>query len=158
MVLDPLSALGLASNVVQFVDFSWKLLSSGNTIYHSKNGALLENQEVEMIADDMSQLTHRLHKSLVLTRKSALLTEAEKELMSLSQACEAVAKELLAALDKLKIKGKRHRWNSFLGALMTVWTEDKVAAIRRRLEEFRSQLDTHVLMSLRFISHSLKLF
>lgn len=156
MVLDPLSALGLASNVVQFVDFSWKLLSSGSALYHSTDGALLENREMEMIADDLSQLTHRLHNSLVVTRKSALLTESEKELMNLSQACEAVAKELLTTLDKLKVKGKRQRWTSFLAALRTVWTKEKVDAIRCRLKEFRSELDTHVLVSLRFAFSSLQ--
>lgn len=125
-------------------------MSSSRAIYQSADGALLENRELEMIADDLSRLTCHLHSSLEATGKSSLLTASEKELRDLSQACEAVAKELLAAVDRLKVKGKRQKWGSFLAALRTVWSKEKVDTIKQRLREFRSQLDTRVLLSLRF--------
>ena len=39
MVLDPLTAIGLAGNIVQFVDFSSKIVGKANKIYESVDGA-----------------------------------------------------------------------------------------------------------------------
>ena len=152
MVLDPLTALGLASNVVQLVDYSLKLVSRGNALYKSKDGALLENREMEMIADDLARLTGRLHGSLANACKISVLTADEVELKTLSEACEAVAQELLHALDNLKVKRKPQRWKSFRKALASVWDKEKIDNIVERLSKFRAQLDTHVLLSLRLDS------
>ena len=155
MVLDPLSALGLAGNVIQLVDFSWKLLSRTNSLYKASDGASLENREMGMIANDLSRLTNRMHVSLQVTTRSAMLTADEEGLRDLSEACEGVARELLAALDKLRAKGKHQKWESFRKALVAVWSKEKVADIMERLSAFRSQLDTHVLLSLRSVASKL---
>ena len=150
MVLDPLSALGLASNVIQVIDFSWKLVDRGNALYKSSDGASIENREVEMIADDLSRLANRLHTSLTETEKSAMLTAGEESLRDLSKKCEVVARELITALDRLKVKKKHRRCESFRKALITVWGREEIENIASRLSALRAQLDTHVLLSLRY--------
>jgi len=60
MLLDPLTALSLAGTVVQFVDFTSKILAKGAEIHRSLDGSLRENVEVESIVKDLVQLNSRL--------------------------------------------------------------------------------------------------
>jgi hypothetical protein len=65
--------------------------------------------------------------------ESAALTELAKE-------CEASAKELLAALSKLAINGKRSKWSSFRAALSTQWNKGKLDSMSKKLDSYRMQL------------------
>lgn len=47
--MDPLTAFGLAANVLAFVDFAGKLISKGYEIYSSSSGVLGENTEVRLL-------------------------------------------------------------------------------------------------------------
>lgn len=44
--MDPLSSLGVAGNVIQFIDFGIKLVSRFKQIYRSADGALQENNDL----------------------------------------------------------------------------------------------------------------
>lgn len=50
MVLDPVSALGIAANVLQFVDVASKVVSRSTQYYKSFDGSLLEYAELAAIA------------------------------------------------------------------------------------------------------------
>lgn len=50
MVLDHLSAISLASSIVQFVDFITRLGSKGHEIYLSVEGASVENHDSSEMA------------------------------------------------------------------------------------------------------------
>jgi hypothetical protein len=56
MVLDPFSALGVAGNIVQFVDFSSKLFSNSREAYRSPNGATVENEELMKATRELQAL------------------------------------------------------------------------------------------------------
>jgi hypothetical protein len=57
--MDPLVATGLAGNVVQFVDFSYKVVSTARKFYKSAGGAIAENQELEALARDLCELAKK---------------------------------------------------------------------------------------------------
>ncbi|MCJ1293593.1 hypothetical protein MMC34_005148 [Xylographa carneopallida] len=59
-MLDPFAALSLASSVVQFPDFGGKLFKEGSELYHSVNGALSVNVELEKITVDLREVTRKL--------------------------------------------------------------------------------------------------
>jgi hypothetical protein len=85
MVLDPFSALGLASNIVQFIDFGCKLLSTGRELHNSTDGVLESNIELEVITKDLIDLDEKL------MRSSGLLTlrsESERALQTLAASCK----------------------------------------------------------------------
>lgn len=58
--MDPLTALGLAASVVQFLDFSGKLVSGAFVLYKSVDGATSLNSCLEHIARDLSQLCNKM--------------------------------------------------------------------------------------------------
>lgn len=113
-----LSALGVASTVVQFVDFSSKLIHRGYNICRSDYGDLL-NKDRKIIAEHLNILTTELEGSLQVGRFG-------HELYQLSRECKRLEAKLLQAVRKLKTSHKRHTWNSFLEALSILWNEKHI--------------------------------
>jgi len=55
--MEPLVAISLAANVIQFVDFGGKLLSEAHEIYYLKDGTITERIELAKIAESLSHLS-----------------------------------------------------------------------------------------------------
>ena len=140
MVLDPFSALSLAGNIVQFVDFSCKLISESQEVYRSAAGASVENVEVEIIAENLSQLSDKLTNSSTPISRDGLHKD-EAALAGLAASCKEVANELLFTIQRLRVKdGPRRKWRSFHQALKTVWKESKIVELQNRLNSLRNEM------------------
>ena len=153
MVLDPLTALGIASNAVQLAEFSSRLISRGHQIFKSTDGALTENLELEAIASGLLKMNNTLARSLRSDELHRTLSDDDKELQAICEGCRCVGTELINALQKLKIRGNHGKWKSFRQALKTIWSKDEIDKLSKRLEGFRKQLDTYILVSLRYVWH-----
>jgi hypothetical protein len=151
-MLDPLTALSLAGNIVQFLDFSIKLLAKGHELYNSTDGAALGHTELILIAKDLQELNGRLNESLSSEQiEQKRLTESDLALCKLSEQCFGVAGELAEALDKLKVQGtSNRRWKSFRQALKSLMKRDDVERITTRLQHFRDELNLHLLVSMKY--------
>jgi hypothetical protein len=144
--MDPLTALGLASNIIQLISFTSDLVSKSREIYKSADGALVEHLELETIAKSLKDLSTDLPDEL---KRQKSLTNLEKQLRDLCEKCNEVSIELIEATNRLRATGHNKKWNSFRQALNSVWNDDKINALSKRLENYRSQLDTALLVSLR---------
>jgi hypothetical protein len=150
-MLDPLTALSLASNIVQFIDFGTKLLAKGYELYESADGASVGNAELEFIARDLQKLNDRLKPPLSPKTNPTSSTPSEAALRKLNDKCSGVADELINALTKLKVQGtSNRRWKSFRQALSSLWKKEEVNAITTRLQNFRDELNLHILVSMRY--------
>ena len=155
-MLDPLTAFGLAGNVVQIVDFSIKLVSKGYQIRNSLDGSLPENHDTELVAVDLKAVVEQLSSTLDRAPReypSLPFNQQDAELIDLCQECKKIGEELIARLGMLKGGESRHRqWKSIRQALKVIWEKDKVDSIARRLKLYRDQLNTRILVSLRYYS------
>ncbi|KAI1394304.1 uncharacterized protein F4822DRAFT_424781 [Hypoxylon trugodes] len=61
--MDPISALSVASAVIAFVDFSWKIVTGAAEIYRSVEGTTNENARLEDIVQDLETISKRLSSS-----------------------------------------------------------------------------------------------
>jgi hypothetical protein len=145
-MLDPLTALGLASNIVQLITFASGLVAKGRDIYQSTDGTLVEHLELEAITKSLEDLS--LEVALPDT-VSPNLTKVERQLQQLCDGCRKATKELLDVIQKLKAQGPHKRWASFRQALNSIWKEDEIQGLSVRLERYRRQIDTTLLLSLR---------
>ncbi|KAI9734369.1 MAG: hypothetical protein M1834_002475 [Cirrosporium novae-zelandiae] len=102
MVLDPSSAIGLASAVVQFVDFSTKILSKGRVIYKNGEGALVEHLELEAIAQNVIKLNSDVKCYGSVSNIGTSPTPDRQDTRKLVEGCNDVSKELLSVLDNIK--------------------------------------------------------
>jgi hypothetical protein len=141
MVLDPFAALGLAGNIVQFVDFLVKLLSESRVLYQSTAGASDENVVFQKIAQHLQSLASNLTTSSVTPR------QVPRELKDIAGSCQDVASELLQALERLKVTGSHRRWKSFVQALKSM----HIAQLTARLDRLQSQLNTRLLAMMRYV-------
>jgi len=58
--MDPLTALSLAGNGIQFVELAPSLLSQGYELYKSTSGKLQAEEELELITSDLSGLINKI--------------------------------------------------------------------------------------------------
>lgn len=141
--METLTIIGLVGNIVQFVDFSGKLVSKSAELYRSSEGALAENSDIETAINHLILLNNKL--------KDTATTTGDSALQNLCKSCSTTADQLLAVLDKVKVKGKQDKWKSIRKALRSVWSKEEVEELGRRLERFRGELNLHVTVDLRWV-------
>ena len=100
LMAEALAAFGLASNILQFVDFGIKLVSYVSGLYASAEGASKENAIFEKIALDIKRTTRNL---------ASIAANHDEALEDLVKTCNRLARDLLAILDTLKIDTKKNR-------------------------------------------------
>jgi len=148
--MDPLTALGLASNVIQVVDFSARLVSKGYKIYKSADGSLVENADAEAVTNSLNVLTAKLQHSFNDGQKTpGQLSQDDQSLMDLCEKCTNVADQLLGKFDRVKITGRYRKWKSARQALKSVTSKGDLEQIANTLEMYRSEIHLHITVSLR---------
>ncbi|KAI3336506.1 hypothetical protein HD806DRAFT_542402 [Xylariaceae sp. AK1471] len=133
--MESLVALGLASNIVQFVDFASKLVANTRTLYKSASQASTSSYVLRDIGSDLE----RLSDAVTVPHSSA-----DEDLKQLAQRAKEVAKDLLALLDDLKIKGRKTKWKSFLLAAKEVRSQESVASITNSITALQGQMTLHL--------------
>jgi protein-arginine kinase activator protein McsA len=141
--MEPLAIIALVGNVVQFVEFSGRLIAKSTELYRSSEGALAENIDAETAASHLVLISDNIQ-----TTASSFSDEALKRLC---ESCKSTADELIAALNKVKVNGKQNRWKSMRRALRSVWSKEKIHELDGRLSRFKEELNLHILVDLRYV-------
>ena len=147
--MDPLSAISLAGNIIQFVEFGSNLVYGSLEIYKSSDGAIPVSSELELITEDLSGIcTKLIQPSNVADER--LLPKADLDLLKLSRSCVALGRQFQAMLKSLKLKGRSRKWDSVRQALKTQWKAKDIEQYRRRLDSLRSEIACHLLSILKY--------
>lgn len=145
-IMAELAALGLASNIVQFIDFGLTLFHEGKELYDSDEGGSAQRLELETVTEDLNDIAQELQQGALPANKG------DAALRKLGADCEKLAKELLGILDKLKVKdGQNRKWASFKQAVKGMVKDGKIRNIEARLQKYREQLGERLLYILRFV-------
>ena len=142
--METLAIIGLIGNIVQFVDFSGKLISKSIQLYQSSDGALTENIGTETATNHLIQLNNKLENGANVT--------GDKALHALCKSCGVVAVELLRTLDRLKVEGEKTKWKSTRKALRSLWSKEKIQGIEKQLTSFREELNLHIVVDLKYVN------
>ena len=137
--MDPLSALSLAGNVVQFVQFAFRLLNSTQKIYSSASGRSSNGQHLEEVYSRLSDFSITLkgwveHREAVGGHRAPV-----KGLKETVTSCKDDCDKLLDIIEKLRVKSgtKRRWWHSFSKAMHEVWHSDDIESLRARIADSR---------------------
>ncbi|KAH8898720.1 hypothetical protein GQ53DRAFT_777337 [Thozetella sp. PMI_491] len=130
--MDPLTAIGLVSNILSFIDFSQQLLRGANEIHGSLFGTLDENKSREVVVGQM-----KIFSSKLLAPDSSTFIGEDKELCGIAaeylerrlNSCRA---QLGLQLNFLTSRESRAR----LDALVDASRSDS-----SKLEHFQKQID-----------------
>jgi len=147
--MDPFSALGLAGNIVQFVDFSSKLISAGVEIYKSTDGISQRNMELIEVFEDLNSITEALNEGSTNKNKRGY-SKDEIALMDIALKCKVLADKLLETLRSLAVKRPGKKWQTVRQALRSMWKEKDIQDMQTRLNDLRSQLTLRLVAILRY--------
>ncbi|TGO61148.1 hypothetical protein BOTNAR_0133g00120 [Botryotinia narcissicola] len=150
--MDPITALGVAAAVIQFIDYGTGLISKGREIY--KSGELEANVELGEATYRLQNLIEPLRGSLnsgIQNAPPPSPADADRALKDICAKCIDLSEELSGLLGSLKLNlsVKHRRPASFQQAFRAVWNEKKIQGLKSRLGDLRSNLETHVLVDLR---------
>ena len=151
--MDPLTALGLASNVVQFVQFTSDLIQTVVEIRRFSAGCTADILSLDSLYGQLNNFNVGL--ALSHENASGYLNGLGRELpksaqnitsfRTLSLLCKSDCEKLLQVVDKLKAQdGSRRHWQSFRTALKIVWGKDKIEELERRLNRTQMTMTLHI--------------
>jgi hypothetical protein len=147
-MLDPLTAISLAGNVVQFVDFSSKVISKTRELIKSSHGTTQEAYNAEIVIRDLLRLSEQLKDGLQAVSAGPLPDEDET-LKELCSGCIDLSGTMIRRLEKLKLGEGAGKRRAFLHALKGVWSQKELESEEAQLATYRSQLEFRVLTSFR---------
>ena len=134
-----LAAPNLAGNILQFVDFSQKLVSRTLEFYNSVCGSIAVHVELETLSNDLSKLCSHLVASQ--SRHSGFKAwKEESELLPLAPSCGEPAYEFSEFLNKLKRHSSSSKFASLRQTLESIWNNKTWKDYIGRLENYRSQV------------------
>ena len=145
--MEPLTALGLACNIMQAIDYSRKAIRGYKEI--TKNGSTSANKD---IYDRSGQIKKSSEGILVWLGQhqssSKPLTVAESELQDVANQCVKIADTLrkkLAPLEKYKQGSKRAVWKMSLKMIL----DNDMNDMELQLSNYESVLQTKILTHLK---------
>ena len=108
--MDPVTALSIASGVVQFIEFSVKIIASCREVV--RRGSLTELRITEESVIELREGLEALKRNSAAVSASADLAESNARLKRLGESCCSSAETLLRGIGRLrpgKIAGKMDR-------------------------------------------------
>ncbi|OAL44761.1 hypothetical protein IQ07DRAFT_648965 [Pyrenochaeta sp. DS3sAY3a] len=138
MVAEALATIGLVGNIVQFVDFSFKLFGTASSIRDSISGSSQHIQDVEEVAEEIHKWCSKIV-PLQLRCSNGLILQ-NKSLIELAGKCQDIATEILSAVSVWKANNPKSKWDCFKSAMTTMWNESRINEMKARLESCRVQL------------------
>ena len=133
--MDPLTAIGLASNILSFIDFGVKVVSGAIEIHESTSGITEETRSTKTIVTEIRHFASKLQPP-----DHAQLTGDEKSLCTLANECDALAKQIIALIEKAEPKSPKSKSASLRAAVKTMWYESDRRKLEERLSKCRGQL------------------
>lgn len=134
--MDPFTAIGLASSVVQFVDFSTKLICGAREIYYSTTGTTEENASLELVVTEMKAWSSKLQ-----YYGPSAQSEEEKAIHSLAAECQKLSDKILELIEKTKPKNQKSKTQVVFAAMIGKLHEDDKLQLQKRLNECGNQLN-----------------
>jgi hypothetical protein len=144
MAIDPFTGIGLAGDIVQFIDYASKLTSSTYEIYKSSSGSSRNHVHLESISTRLLELNRVLEPTL------AENFTQNKALNELREECRRDTVALLDLIKALKAK-KDSKWSSFRKALKCAWEKERIVRLEERLRDHRSEIATHLVAVIRYV-------
>ncbi|OQE39864.1 hypothetical protein PENCOP_c006G02529 [Penicillium coprophilum] len=148
--MDPLTALGLASNVVQFVQFASDLVNTAREVRRSSSGCTDSILTLDTLYGELNDfnselLSGRDNASSYLNGPGSKSDKNTTSLRTLSLLCQSDCEKLLHVVRDLKVQdGSRGRWQSFRTALKSLWKKEDIEELEGRLQRTQMTMTFHI--------------
>ncbi|PVH69299.1 hypothetical protein DL98DRAFT_625614 [Cadophora sp. DSE1049] len=144
--MEPLTALSLAGNVIQFIDFSCKLFSQGCELYKSTDGRLAVDDEIRLITAEIQDFITKIKS------EAAPVAQGPGPDSNFDKICDEAAKIAEAILSKLEHrkldKDRNRKFESFKRVWSQIWSQGELDALFARLSQLRDAINSGVLAAI----------
>ena len=147
--MDPVTALGLAANVLGVIDFTARFAVEISEVLRSTGDALPQNEWFDGVAKQNQALSREIDAA----SQNQQLSRLDQDVCELARRCNTESQHLIAILDPLRaavkngVKSKRDVvWKAFKTELLK---SNEIATSQARLERLELQLSTLLLQSIR---------
>lgn len=141
--MEALAAVGLASNILQFIDFGITLVSEAREIHHSVSGTTKEFDNLRELCEYLSRLSLGLiAPTSEDSKRQQFRIQAEDDLAALALKCHSIATQLCQDLSNLSIGESSFpsKFSSIRQALKNTIGKDGVKDLSKRLASCREVL------------------
>lgn len=147
--MDPLTALGLASNVISFVSFASGLIKGTIEIRASATGCNLDVARLDAVCEQLQDLCDGLQKctnhGISRAHSEDHVTKVFIAVKRLCVACKADGDELLRITKTLRTKnGSKGKWDNFIIALKKAWEKSSIDELEARLSRTQAAMTLHI--------------
>ncbi|KAI0380702.1 hypothetical protein F5Y04DRAFT_257206 [Hypomontagnella monticulosa] len=148
--MDPLNALSCAAAILQFVDFSFKIIGSAYEIYTSQRGTSEETIQAREMIERLQQLSHYVEKTTIRQDRSNN-PKPSTAVVKIARRAQSLADELRNTLASLDIDHSKsfQSWQAFRIALRSYLKADKIQGLQSRLDGLRNELMLHLIVIIR---------
>jgi hypothetical protein len=160
IAMKPLPAVGLASSLIQIIDFSLKITRKDHKIFQPTEGTtpVVENHTLlQDVANHLNKLLLKLDindlKKLSADPKRGRLSEPAEHLLKISDETKELGTTLVDAVLQAQARGSYGdpRWQTVREALMTVLKKKEVTAIKKKFKTVRKEVEANLMIALRFV-------
>lgn len=146
--MDPLTALSLASSVVQFVDFGTKVALGIREIYNSKSGQTARIKETIEAVERMKSLNDELSPVNMPTT-----SPAEKTLAQIATKCRETSAELISITEGLVVpEDTRSRlFSSFKIGVKATWKKEKISELVDKMDSLRAEMTLNIVTLVKYV-------
>jgi hypothetical protein len=137
--MDPVSAIGVASSVITFVELAYSFLSAVYSVYD--NGQLVEHDTLQTVSINMREISSQL----ILEKQSSQRQE-DVTIVSLATQCHQLAADMARRLSKTR-GGKGKIMSSIKVAIKIMCSKDDIARLQKSLDGCRAQLHLQLTVS-----------
>jgi hypothetical protein len=155
--MKPLPAVGLASSILQIVDFGVKITKKDRRIFQSIEDEHTPNLVVsQSIVDYLSTLLSQLEQDnlqkLTTQKRGLQLSEPAERLLKISDELKEPVDTLIDAVRRVQAQGSYSdlTWRTGRGALMSVLNKKEVKTLKKRFKHARKDADASLLLALRY--------
>lgn len=141
--MEALVAVGLASNILQFVDFAKSIVSDTKKFYENALGAKDEYQDAEGYAQRLQRLAAQVAMPQAPFRGA--VSAEEKELKELGERCSQIANELLVATRDVTASSHNDWAQSAKKAIKSRLSSSQIKSLQTRLDRISQQLTGQLL-------------
>jgi hypothetical protein len=158
--MKPLPAVGLASSLIQIIDFSLKITRKDWKIYQRTEGdtpAVENHALLQDVANNLYRLSLKLDenelKKLSSDPKRGKLSEPAEHLLKISDETKELVTTLVEGVLQAQARGSfgDPKWQTIREALATVWKKKEITAIKKKLKNTRKDVETNLLLALRLV-------
>jgi hypothetical protein len=147
-MLDPMTAVSLAGTIVQFLDFTSKVISKNRKLSRSVTRPQQEVDSLEVATKDFLELSEKLKDGIRVVDANGTLSKDDLDFQYLCNGCIAVSMKMLERLGKLKVEAGDGKWRVAKQAIRTVWSEKELVELSDQVLNLRRQLYFRILVGL----------